>query len=90
MDKEFQNYYDNLNELKEVISENEYRLSFATITVYSVMNYYSKNNIKYTRQDLMQKVNRILVENNMEEFSYFFFRKFSETSKQDSKSVGVG
>lgn len=76
MEKEFHSHLQHLKELKEVISEKEYRFSFATIATIYVLDFYRKNNIKFNRQDLMNRVNNILIQNNVEEVSYFFFRKF--------------
>lgn len=87
--KDYQNSIEKLQELKEFMSENEYRKSYTVITTNYVIDYYKQNNINYSRTKLMNKVNRILSENGIEEFSYFFFRKFELDNKKDSELVGV-
>ena len=73
-----ENYFQNIEELKRILPEkNEYRKSFAILTVRCLREIYQGKGIKYTRTDLMEKTNFMLEQNGMEKYSYFFYRQFA-------------
>ena len=72
-----ENYYENLEQLKDLLPEKEFRKAFAILTVRNLMEIYDSRKIKYNRQDLMEKTNFMLEQNGMEKYSYFFYRQFA-------------
>ena len=70
-------YFQNIEELKRILPENQYRKSFAILTVQCLMEIYAGKGIKYTRMDLCKKTNLMLEKNGMEKYSYYFYRQFA-------------
>lgn len=71
-------YYENIEQLKRILPEkNEYRKSFAILTVRCLMEIYNSKGVKHNRTDLMRKTNYLLELNDMDKYSYFFYRQFS-------------
>ena len=72
-----ENYYENLEQLKDLLPEKEFRKAFAILTVRNLMEIYAGKGIKYTRMDLCKKTNLMLEQNGMEKYSYYFYRQFA-------------
>ena len=70
-------YYENLENLEKILPKKEFRKAFAILTVRNLMEIYNSKGIKYNRTDLMRKCNFLLEQNNLEKYSYFFYRQFA-------------
>lgn len=81
MDKRnIDNEMQHLRELKEVLSEEQYKYSAATIYTTYFIELFKKKHKKFNRQDVVDKVNIMLARDGLGEVSYNFFRKYDLTN----------
>lgn len=67
---------NHLKQLRDVLDGDQYRMAAATIYTNYYLNKVNSSNEKIERQTLMDRVNLMLYKHNINEVSYFFFRKF--------------